>query len=146
MRLVGILLLGLMSAFTSYAEEGGAQPHHSMQHGFILAEDGSFASHLVANGHHSWQTEVVGQLSIDDPQEKQVYDQKRALSRDGHSYFHLQAQNVDLSQVKAGQILSGPIVESASGNYEPKNIIVRSATFRVDKVLLNLPNPFFGDL
>jgi len=30
------------------------------------------------------------------------------------------------------------------GSYEPKNIIVKSATFRVQTVMINIPNPFFS--
>jgi hypothetical protein len=37
------------------------------------------------------------------------------------------------------------IVESKMGDYEPKNKIVRSAVFQVQKVLLNIPNPFFTE-
>lgn len=117
---------------------------HEMQHGFVLAEDGKFASHLVATGHHSRQTEILGQLVIDDPRERSIYEDRRSASSGG-SYFLFQAQSLDLPSLKSGQILTGHIIESKLGNYEPKNVIVKSAFYKVEKVLLNIENPFFGD-
>ncbi|RYZ80281.1 MAG: hypothetical protein EOP04_26180, partial [Proteobacteria bacterium] len=59
--------MGLISAiltisihFASIFSEAQASEHsmpHEMQHGFVLAEDSKFASHLVATGHHSRQVE-----------------------------------------------------------------------------------------
>mgnify|MGYP000505829349 CR=1 FL=1 len=100
------------------------------------------ASHLVANGHHSRQVEIIGQLSIADQQEMEIYQQRKIQSA-GKSYFLFQAQNLDLPSISDGQTLKGHIVESKIGGYEPKNKIVRAATFKVEKVLLNIPNPFF---
>lgn len=54
-----------------------------------------------------------------------------------------QAPKLDLPTLSPGQVLTGHIVESKVGEYDPKNKIVRSAVFQVDKVLLNIPNPFF---
>lgn len=115
---------------------------HQMQHGFILAADDTFASHLVATGHHSQQTEIIGQLTIADAQEKEFYSQRKLQSR-GQTYFLFQAQHLNLPTLAAGQVLSGHIIESRLGAYEPKNTIVRAATFKVHRVLLNIPNPFF---
>jgi hypothetical protein len=131
-------------ATQSFAQNESVHMYHEMQHGFVLAADDQFASHLVANGHHSRQTEIMGQLIIDDQQEMEFYQRRKALSgRD--AYFLLQAQNLDLPTLSEGQILTGHIVESKMGFYEPKNKIVRSATFRVQKVLLNISNPFFTE-
>ena len=138
MKLLATVLLLLGAAFQSHAE----MPHE-MQHGFILTPDGNFASHLVARGHHSRQTEVTGQLVIENQVDRENYEKRKALNTDGKVYFHLQAQDLDLPSLKDGQILHGHIVESHLGNYEPKNVIVKSAVFKVDKVLLNIPNPFF---
>jgi len=128
-----MLFAGVASAETT---------EHSMQHGFVLAEDDRFASHLVASGHHSRQTEIIGTLSIDNEEERHIYDARRKASRDS-SYFLFQAQDVNLSEIKDGQILRGHIVESKVGSYDPENKLVRSAEFQVEKVLLNIPNPFF---
>ena len=130
-----VLLLGLSGiAVQSYA--------HEMQHGFVLAADDKFASHLVATGHHSRQAEITGELIIDDQQEVETY-QTRKLQSAGSSYFLFQAQSLDLPTLSAGQLLIGHIVESRIGDYEPRNKIVKSATFRVQNVLLNISNPFF---
>lgn len=135
-----IALIGIVAQ--SSAQYAGHSMTHEMQHGFVLAADGNFASHLVANGHHSRQTEITGQLLIDDPQEMEIY-QERKLKSAGSSYFLFQAQNLDLPTLSTGQVSTGYIVESKIGDYEPKKKIVRSATFQVQKVLLNIPNPFF---
>ncbi|MBK7960633.1 MAG: hypothetical protein IPK04_05125 [Bdellovibrionales bacterium] len=133
-------LLGIVSQ--SYAQHSGHSMPHEMQHGFVLSADDKFASHLVATGHHSRQTEITGQLLIDDQQEEEFY-QERKLQSSGRSYFLFQAQQLDLPTLSHGQKLVGHIVESKIGAYEPKNIIVRSATFKVEKVPINIPNPFF---
>ena len=133
------LLTALFILFTSAAQA------HEMQHGFVLSVDDTFASHLVATGHHSRQAEITGELIIADPSEQQIYAQRKSLNAAGGSYFLLQAQTLNLPTLKDGQTLEGHIVESGTGKYEPKNIIVRKAAFKVDKVLLNIENPFFGD-
>lgn len=138
------LLIGLIGIVTqSHAQHAAPSMPHEMQHGFILAADDKFASHLVATGHHSRQAEITGQLSIDDQQEKKIFEERKSLSAGG-SYFLFQAQSLDLPSLTAGQVLTGHIVESKIGNYEPKNIIVKKATYMVEKVLLNMENPFFG--
>lgn len=150
MRMPIVITLNLIALLTalggivdqSFAQDGGAITHHEMQHGFVLSADDKFASHLVANGHHSRQVEITGQLLIEDEQEKLTYQEHRMQS-DGSSYFLLQAQNLDLPTLSAGQALKGHIVESKVGFYEPQNKLVRSAVFQVQKVLLNIPNPFF---
>jgi hypothetical protein len=116
---------------------------HEMQHGFILSENDTFASHLVAPGHHSHQVEVVGQLAIQDASERLLYDQRKKMSGSNQTYFLFQAQQLNLPKLNVGKILLGHIVESKVERYEPKNIIVKSAAFQVRKILLNLPNPFF---
>lgn len=131
----------LLFALTVTAQ---AEPHH-MQHGFILAPSGTFTSHLVADGHHSWQSDLTGQLSIEDPKEQAIYEERKALNKEGGNYFLLLAQAVDLPSLQEGQVLSGPIVEAKVGDFQPKNIIVKKATFKVDRILLNLANPFFAN-
>ena len=90
-----------------------------MQHGFILAEDDSLASHLVASGHHSRQVNVTGQLSIPDADGRRRYVVRRA-SANG-TYFLFQAQNLDLPDIAVGQVLRGHIVESEIGTYDPNS-------------------------
>lgn len=136
-----IALIGIVAQ--SNAQITSSTMPHEMQHGFVLAEDDKFASHLVATGHHSRQAEITGQLLIDDQKEMEFY-QERKLQSAGSSYFLFQAQNLNLPTLSAGQVLTGHIVESKIGDYEPKNKIVRSATFQVQKVLLNISNPFFS--
>jgi hypothetical protein len=116
---------------------------HGMQHGFILSDGDTFGSHLVANGHHSRQVEIIGQLVIQDADELIFYQARKEKSTINQTYFLFQAQHLDLPNLVAGTVLTGHIVESKIGNYEPKNIIVKSATFHVQKVLLNILNPFF---
>lgn len=142
MRIITILivLMGMVSQL--HAQHAGHTMPHEMQHGFVLATDDKFASHLVANGHHSRQAEITGRLSIDDQQEMKTYQERKTLSAGG-SYFLFQAQSLDLPSLKDGQVLTGHIVESKIGDYEPKNIIVKKATYTIEKVLLNIPNPFF---
>ncbi|MES2803204.1 MAG: hypothetical protein V4654_11975 [Bdellovibrionota bacterium] len=125
------------------AQHAGHSMPHEMQHGFVLAADDKFASHLVASGHHSRQAEITGHLFIDEQPEIEIYKERKLLSAGG-SYFLFQAQDLDLPSLKAGQVLIGHIVESKVGNYEPKNIIVKKATYKVEKVLINIENPFFG--
>lgn len=117
---------------------------HEMQHGFVLSADDKFASHLVASGHHSRQVEILGLLTIEDTVEAKFYEERKSL-RAGSSYFLFQAQNLDLPSLAVGQILNGHIVESKTGKYEPKNIIVKKATYTVERVLLSVENPFFLD-
>ncbi|MBT4792658.1 MAG: hypothetical protein HON90_13880 [Halobacteriovoraceae bacterium] len=115
---------------------------HKMQHGFILSEDDSFASHLVAKDHHSQQTNITGHLDIDSEVEHQFYLERKNQSH-GKTYFLFQAQSLNLPGLKDGQTLEGHIIESSIGGYDPSNKIVSKATFFVDRVLLNLVNPFF---
>jgi hypothetical protein len=138
--IVLIALFGMISQ--SRAQQASHGVPHEMQHGFVLAADDKFASHLVATGHHSRQTEIAGELTIDGLQEMAMYQKRKALSA-GSSYFLFQAQNLDLPSVKAGQVLTGYIVESKVGDYDPKNVIVQKATYKIEKVILNLLNPFF---
>lgn len=79
----------------------------------------------LANGHHSRQVEITGVLSIEDQNELVYFRQRKSLSA-GSSYFLFQAQSLDLPSVKEGQVLTGHIVESKMGSYEPKNIIVKN--------------------
>ena len=119
--------------------------YHEMQHGFVLSADDKFGSHLVATGHHSRQTEITGELSIEDDVESENYVKRKSMNTNGGVYFLFQAQSLDLPSLKKGQILMGHIVESQAGKYEPKNIIVKKATYEVDRIILNIENPFFGD-
>ncbi len=137
-----ISLVGLSSQ--SYAQHVGHSMHHEMQHGFVLSADDTFASHLVATGHHSRQTEILGDLVIEDPQEIAFYRERKSLSA-GNSYFLFQAQSLDLPSLKEGQVLTGHIIESKVGNYDPKNVVIKKATYRVIKIFLNMENPFFKD-
>ncbi len=130
-----LLLVGLFSLTTSAHA-------HEMQHGFVLAADDTFASHLVAPGHHSRQTELTGSLVIEEEGDRKIYEERK--QKPG-SYFLFQAQSLDLPSLAAGQLLSGHIVESKLGAYEPKNVIVKKAAYRVERVLLNVVNPFFLD-
>ncbi|WP_374074903.1 hypothetical protein [Bdellovibrio bacteriovorus] len=144
MKTIALIIALTVAAIQSHAQHQGSSMIHEMQHGFVLSADDTFASHLVANGHHSRQTEIIGQLFINDPQEMQIY-QERKLQCAGGSYFLFQAQSLDLPTLSAGQVLTGHIVESKMGDYEPQNRIVKSATFTVRKILLNIPNPFFNE-
>lgn len=117
--------------------------YHEMQHGFILSNDDTLGSHLVASGHHSRQTEIVGELHISDANEEAHYRQRKEESTINQSYFLFQAQNLDLPTLKDGEVLRGHIIESKVGMYQPKNIVVNDAVFVVKKVMLNIVNPFF---
>lgn len=118
---------------------------HEMQHGFVLGENDVFASHLVATGHHSRQVEIVGRLVIRSGSERAFYEQRKKMNVPSQAYFLFQAQHLDLPNLKSGKILVGHIVESKIGSYEPQNVIVKSAMFQVQRVLLNIPNPFFSN-
>lgn len=135
-----IAVVGLGSQ--ANAQGLGHGMHHHMQHNFVLAAADRFASHLVGTGHHSRQTEIAGELVIQDPQEHANYQKRKVLSA-GQTYFLFQAQSLDLPTLKVGQVLSGHIVESKVGDYDPKNIIVKKASYRVRRIFLNLENPFF---
>lgn len=124
---------------------GGIVQSHEMQHGFVLSADDIFGSHLVATGHHSRQTEIMGQLAIADQPELEHYTKRKSMNTSGGSYFLFQAQTLDLPSLKEGQVLLGHIVESQAGKYESKNIIVKNATFKVDRIILNIINPFFHE-
>lgn len=114
-----------------------------VQHGFILSNDDTFGSHLVANGHHSRQVEIVGQLIIPNGKNAVFYHHRKLNSYANQSYFLFQAQQLDLPRLAAGMVLTGHIIESDIGGYDPKNVVVPLAIFRVQRVLLNIPNPFF---
>jgi hypothetical protein len=118
---------------------------HEMQHGFILSKDDHFGTHLVATGHHSRQADITGELVIEDVASRSLYEQRKALNSEGQVYFLFQAQTLHLPTLKDGQILTGHIVEAQVGKYEPKNIIVKDVKFKVDKVLINVANPFFAE-
>jgi len=118
---------------------------HEMQHGFILTNNDTVGSHLVATGHHSRQTEIVGRLVIQDSNERDFYQDRKEQSSINHTYFLFQAQQLDLPNLSVGKILDGYIIESKIGKYETKNKIVNSATFEVKKIILNIPNPFFSE-
>lgn len=118
---------------------------HEMQHGFILSDNDRLGSHLVATGHHSRQVEILGELTIENAEERELYLRRKALGSGGDVYFLFQAQHLDLPGLKEGQTLTGHIVESKVGKYEPKNIIVRQASYRIHRVLLNMENPFFAE-
>ncbi|HXH75353.1 MAG TPA: hypothetical protein VNJ08_10335 [Bacteriovoracaceae bacterium] len=126
----------------------GMQGHisHEMQHGFIISDDESFFSHLVATGHHSHQLDLSGSLTIQDVAEKEFYlERKKLNTMDKKSYFLFQAQKLNLPFIYDGQSLVGHIVESPIGNYTPQNIIVRDAKVKVEKVHINVSNPFFTE-
>ena len=141
------MILILAFPLTAFAclEHTSVESMHQMQHGFILSDKDQHASHLVASGHHSRQTEIAGTLVIDDSTEAELYNQRKALNSDGGVYFLFQAQQLDLPSLQKGQILLGHIVESRVGQYDSKNIIIKAAKFKVEKVILNIENPFFGE-
>jgi hypothetical protein len=140
---LSLLLTALLGvAHQSSADDKTAASSHTLQHGFVLSADDDFASHLVAPGHHSHQAEISGQLEIEDQREFEIYRELKARSA-GTTYFLLQAQNLDLLSLKDGQELKGHIIESKIGDYEPANKVVHLARFKINKVLLNIPNPFF---
>jgi hypothetical protein len=115
-----------------------------MQHGFILTQNDTFASHLVANGHHSRQVNISGTLTIPDAEEKRVYfEQKHENTPIPKVYFIFQAQKLDLPSLKVGHLLKGHIIKSNIGEYDPNNIVVSDAIFIVDHVFINITNPFF---
>lgn len=118
---------------------------HEMQHGFILSADDTFGSHLVAQGHHSRQAEIKGQLVIQNLNDRALYQQRKMASTINQTYFVFQAQQLDLPNVTEGMTLEGHIIESKIGGYEPRNIVVKIATYEVKKVLLNIINPFFTE-
>lgn len=116
-----------------------------MQHGFILSYEGGYAEHLVAQGHHSHQLSVIGELRILSGEDGQ-YQKERTENELSHKrYFTLMAQNVDITNVKVGQVLQGHIIESPIGDYTPNKVLVNSATFTVKQILMSVPNPFFAD-
>ena len=142
--LATLTIFSLLQASPASACDSHHEMPHEMQHGFVLADDDKFASHLVATGHHSRQTEILGELVIEDAAENETYKIRKSLNNPKQVYFLFQAQKLDLPTLSVGQVLTGHIVESQIGKYESKNIIIRSAKFKVQKVLLNLENPFFA--
>lgn len=141
LRFIVLLISLIGTTAQSYAQH---MPHE-MQHGFILSNTDTLGSHLVAYGHHSRQVEIVGELTIQDSNELDFYKQRKRQNVLNESYFLFQAQHLDLPSLSAGKVLKGHIVESRVGSYEPNNIVVKSATFQVHRVLLNIPNPFFTE-
>ncbi len=141
-------LIGLILLFGTVAAHGGGghENHggHPMQHGFIIAVGDSFASHLVADGHHSRQVEIGGELVFSSGIEREAYRSMREAPNASEFYFLLQAQNLDLPSIRVGEVLGGPVIRMEIGKYQPKNPMVGHAKFRVTKVLLNVENPFFG--
>ena len=134
----------LLSLFLiSHLSVGSAQVM-SMQHGFILTQNDTFASHLVASGHHSRQVNISGTLTIPDTKEKEIYlEQKHENIPTPKVYFLFQAQELDLPSLKAGYLLKGHIIKSNIGEYDPNNIVVSDAILKVNHVYLNITNPFF---
>lgn len=117
---------------------------HEMQHGFIISDDDQFFSHLVAQGHHSHQLDVSGELVIPQEVEREIYLKQKELNIPmKKTFFLFQAQKLNLPETKEGQMLKGHIIESAVGDYDPKNVIVREAQIIIKKVHINLINPFF---
>lgn len=139
------LLITALILLTMNTQSQAHTMYHEMQHGFVLSADDKYGSHLVATGHHSRQTEIQGELSIEATTEKEFYEKRKTMNTNGGSYFLFQAQTLDLPSLKEGQILNGHIVESSAGKYEPKNTIVKKAVFKVNRVILNIENPFFGN-
>lgn len=115
------------------------QANHKIQHGFVLSEDGNYATHLVATGHHSWQMTLAEELSVPPSQKHRLATKLAAKGQ----YLLLQAQDLDLNNVEAGTVLTGHIVQADYGDYLPQNKQFPVATFTVTKVIVNLPNPFF---
>lgn len=136
--LVFVLFLGI--GFTA----GAQHEHPKMQHGFILVKGNTFASHLVANGHHSYQVNISVELNIPD-RDEELYLAERQKKNSGlqTSYFLFQAQELDLPNLKKGQVLEGHIIESEIGKYQPRNEIVSEAVLTVQEVHINIVNPFF---
>jgi hypothetical protein len=119
---------------------------HEMQHGFIISEDDAYFSHLVATKHHSHQLSFSGELTIQDSVEEKLFKERKRLNLiDKKSYFLFQAQKLNLPLTSDGQILVGHIIESPIGDYTPQNIIVGEAKIKVDKVRINVINPFFTE-
>ena len=145
MKKLAIILIFFGTIFQANAEPTSHSMPHEMQHGFVLSTDDKFGSHLVATGHHSRQAEIMGHLLIWDPAENENYTIRKSMNAHGGTYFLFQAQSLDLPSLKVGQVLTGHIVGSQVGKYEPENIIVKRATFTIDRIILNIENPFFGD-
>ncbi len=118
---------------------------HEMQHGFIISDDEVYFSHLVATGHHSHQISLSGRLTIADSLEREFYLEQKKKNTPKKSYFLFQAQELNLPATRAGQVLKGHIIESPLGDYTPKNVIVKEATIKVEKITINVPNPFFTE-
>lgn len=137
-----LMIFGLMTH--AYGQDHSHSMPHEMQHGFVLSVNDTHGSHLVASGHHSRQVEIKGKLIIENSLDNVAYEMRKVDSN-GRSYFLFQAQHLDLPTLANGTMLEGHIVEAQLGKYEPKNIIVKKALFKVEKVLLNIPNPFFAD-
>jgi len=136
--------IGLMFAANHVAGAEREHIYHEMQHGFILSDNDKSGSHLVAKGHHSRQVTIAGNLIVPNQEEYIFYlNRKTENATTRKTYFLFQAQNLDLPSLQSGQLLTGHIIESKIGNYEPKNVIVKNATFLVTDVPINVINPFF---
>ncbi len=133
--------------FNANAQVGHHHPSmgHEMQHGFIISDDENFFSHLVATGHHSHQLSLSGKLTIHDSRERDFYLDQKKKNNPKKSYFLFQAQKLDLPSTNQGQVLRGHIIESPIGDYQPTNVIVKNAEIEIDKVHINVPNPFFTE-
>ncbi len=145
------IIIGLILFFGAAAHGGGGggggqggHEGHLMQHGFIIAVGDSFASHLVAGGHHSRQVEIGGELVFSSGAEREVYRSMRDAPNANEFYFLLQAQNLDLPSLRVGDVLGGHVIRMEVGKYQPKNPVIGLAKFKVTKMLLNVENPFFG--
>ncbi len=144
MSLVLVLIVNIFIAKDVIGNEHTRMPHE-MQHGFIISDDDDFFSHLVAPKHHSHQLSLTGTLKIDES-EVEFYNERKMINAESKgSYFLFQAQKLDLPSTHDGQILSGHIIESPKGDYTPKNIIIKNAKIRVEKVHINMVNPFFTE-
>lgn len=88
--------------------------------------------------------DVSGELIIPKEAEREIYLKQKELNVPmKKTFFLFQAQKLNLPETKSGQVLKGHIIESAIGDYDPKNVIVREAQIIIKKVHINLINPFF---
>ena len=133
----------LVAQFCFNANAQNGHHSHAMEHGFIISDDELYFSHLVATGHHSHQLSFSGKLQFQDSREREIYFEQKKKNKPKKSYFLFQAQRLDLPATREGQVLRGHIVESAIGDYQPKNVIVKDAEITVERVHINTINPFF---
>lgn len=138
MKLITTLVIALLFSLSAFAQ-------HEMQHGFIISNNEEYFSHLVATGHHSHQLSFVGKLSIPSASELKTYLERKRQNSPRKSYFLFQAQHLNLPATTNGQILKGHIIESGLGDYTPGNVIVKEAEIMVERITINVPNPFFTE-